>query len=104
MEYDVKVGASKKAEEPKAEAAPAKKGEDKGLLIFTTKTCPNCKMAKAMLDKAGIAYTVIDAEDEKEKTQEFGVKKAPTLFVPNGNGYDVYDNASKIKGWIEANK
>jgi ribonucleoside-triphosphate reductase len=61
-------------------------------------------MAKAMLDKAGIAYTVIDAEDEKEKTVEFGIKKAPTLLVPNGNGYDVYDNASKIKGFIEANK
>ena len=107
MQYDVKVGASKK-NDCKCENEPKKQsnevGEDKGLLIFTTKTCPNCKMAKAMLDKAGIAYTVIDAEDEREKTAEFGVKKAPTLFVPNGNGYDVYDNASKIKGWIEANK
>ena len=109
MQYDVKVGASKKAE-PQAECKC--EGEQKkqtnevgnGLLIFTTKTCPNCKMAKAMLDKAGIAYTVIDAEDEKEKTIEFGIKKAPTLLVPNGNGYDVYDNASKIKGFIEANK
>lgn len=109
MQYDVKVAAPKKAEGQsncKCEDEPKKQAveDGKGLLIFTTKTCPNCKMAKAMLDKAGIAYTVIDAEDEKEKTVEFGVKKAPTLFVPNGNGYDVYDNASKIKGWIEANK
>lgn len=109
MQYDVKVRAPK-AEEPQAECKcedePKKQtnGVGNGLLIFTTKTCPNCKMAKAMLDKAGIAYTVIDAEDEKEKTVEFGIKKAPTLLVPNGNGYDVYDNASKIKGWIESNK
>ncbi len=75
-----------------------------GLLIFTTKTCPNCKMAKMMLDKAGIAYTAIDAEENKEMTVEYGVKKAPTLLVPNGNGYDVYDNASKIKGYIESIK
>ena len=109
MQYDVKVRAPK-AEEPQAECKcedePKKQTNEvgNGLLIFTTKTCPNCKMAKAMLDKAGIAYTVIDAEDEKEKTIEFGIKKAPTLLVPNGNGYDVYDNASKIKGFIEANK
>ncbi|MCM1306384.1 MAG: ribonucleoside triphosphate reductase [Bacteroides sp.] len=72
------------------------------ILIFTTKTCPNCKMAKSMLEKAGIVYTVVDAEDNKDKTVAFGVKKAPTLLVPNGNGYDVYDNASKIKGYIES--
>ncbi len=89
------------------ECAPAceekKEGVD-GLLIFTTKTCPNCKMAKMMLDKAGIAYTAIDAEENKAMTVEYGVKKAPTLLVPNGNGYDVYDNASKIKGYIESIK
>ena len=75
-----------------------------GILIFTTKTCPNCKMAKMMLDKAGISYTAIDAEDNKDMTVNYGVKKAPTMLVPNGNGYDVYDNASKIKGYIESVK
>ena len=93
-----------KAEEKHECACSAQKGADEGLLIFTTKTCPNCKMAKAMLDKAGIAYTVIDAEDNKDQTLAFGVKKAPTLLVPNGSGYDVYDNASKIKGYIESRK
>ena len=75
-----------------------------GILVFTTKTCPNCKMAKMMLDKAGISYTAIDAEDNKDMTVSYGVKKAPTMLVPNGNGYDVYDNASKIKGYIESVK
>ncbi len=71
------------------------------LLLFTTKTCPNCKMAKAMLAKAGIEYTSIDAQDQKDVTLSYGVKKAPTLLVPNGDGYDVYDNASEIKRFIE---
>ena len=70
------------------------------LLLFTTKTCPNCKMAKMLLDKAGVKYTVIDAEDEKEKTIEMGVMKAPTLLVPNKNKYDRYDNASEINRYI----
>ena len=70
-------------------------------LLFTTKTCPNCKMAKMLLDKAGIKYKVIDAEDNKEMTIAYGVKKAPTLLIPNGNKFDVYDNASNIKLYIE---
>lgn len=71
------------------------------LLLFTTKTCPNCKMAKAMLDKANIPYTTIDAEDDKQTTIQYGVKKAPTLLVPNGNEYDTYENASFIKKFVE---
>ena len=77
------------------------KAQVKELLLFTTKTCPNCKMAKAMLQKAGITYTSVDAQDEKEVTLSYGVKKAPTLLVPNGDGFDVYDNASEIKKFIE---
>ncbi len=101
MRGRLEIEAEKKAEE----ATPAPAANDNGLMIFTTKTCPNCKMAKAMLDKAGIGYAVIDAEDNADITKSYGVKKAPTLLVPNGNGgYDVYDNASKIKGYIESVK
>lgn len=74
------------------------------ILLFTTKSCPNCKAAKMMLQKAGIIYDTIDAEDEKDVTVSYGVKKAPTMLVPNGNGYDVYDNASEIKRYIESVK
>lgn len=95
------IAAQATAKEAEAEDKPV--AEDNGIMIFTTKTCPNCRMAKAMLDKAGIGYKVIDAEDNKDVTVKFGVKKAPTLLVPNVNGgYDVYDNASKIKGFIES--
>ena len=78
--------------------------EVRKLMLFTTKTCPNCKMAKMMLDKAGIEYTAIDAEENVDLTVSMGVKKAPTLFVPSEDGYEVYSNASEIKGWIENRK
>ena len=78
--------------------------EVRKIMLFTTKTCPNCKMAKMMLDKAGIEYTAIDAEENVELTVSMGVKKAPTLFVPSEDGYEVYSNASEIKGWIESRK
>ncbi|MEG2274253.1 MAG: anaerobic ribonucleoside-triphosphate reductase, partial [Clostridia bacterium] len=75
-----------------------------GLLLFTTKTCPNCKMAKAMLEAANIPYTAIDAEDDKATTQSYGVKKAPTLLVPNNDGFDRFENASFIKKFVEGYK
>ena len=73
----------------------------KEITLFSTKTCPNCKMAKMLLDKAGIKYKVIDAEDNKDETTRLGIKKVPTLLVPDGDSYDVYENASLIKGYIE---
>ena len=83
-------------------AAKAQQAAAEGMLLFTTKTCPNCKMSKMMLDKAGIGYTPIDAEDNKDQTVKMGIRKAPTLLVPNANGgYDRYENASEIKGFIE---
>ena len=57
-------------------------------------------MAKMLLDKAGIKYTVIDAEDDKEVTLKFGVNKAPTLLVPNKGKYERFDNASEINRYI----
>ncbi len=76
--------------------------EINGPVLFTRNGCPNCKTSKMMLDKAGVKYTVINAEEEKELTMKMGVKKAPTLLVPNGNGYDAYDNASEIRKFIES--
>ena len=79
-------------------------GEQKidSILLFATKTCPNCKMAKTLLDKAGIKYQVVDAEENKEQTIAMGVSKAPTLLVPNGEGFEKFENASNIKKFIES--
>ncbi len=74
----------------------------KELMLFTTKTCPNCKMAKMLLDKAAIKYVTIDAEEQKELTKKFAIRKAPTLLVPKQDGtYETYDNVSLIKKYIE---
>ena len=73
-------------------------------ILFTSSTCPNCKMAKMMLDREHIAYENVDAMEKKDLAKEYGVSKAPTLIVPRGNSYDIYDNASLIRGYIEANK
>mgnify|MGYP002797529685 CR=1 FL=1 len=85
------------AEAPSA-AAENKAGE---LLLFTTKTCPNCKLAKAALDKAGVAYTVVDAEENTELTDKYGVRQAPTLVSVAGDSFETFANASNIKAFAE---
>ena len=76
--------------------------EMNGPILFTRNGCPNCKTSKMMLDKAGVKYEVINAEENPQITIKYGVKKAPTLLVPNGNGVDAYDNASEIRKYIES--
>ena len=71
-------------------------------LLFTRNGCPNCKTSKMMLDKAGIKYDVVNAEEDKETTLRFGIKKVPTLLVPDGDDFKVYDNASEIRKYIES--
>ena len=73
-------------------------------MLFTSPTCPNCKMAKMLLDKEGINYKNIDATTNKDTTLAYGITKAPTLLVPHGDSYDVYENASLIRGYIEKAK
>ena len=67
--------------------------------LFTTKTCPNCKLAKEYLKD--INYVVIDAEENMELAMRYGVMQAPTLVVVNGDEYKKYVNASNIKKYVE---
>ena len=73
---------------------------DARVLLFTTKTCPNCKIADALLQKANITFEKVDAEENAQLSKEFGIRQAPTLIVMNGEKYDTYTNVSNIKRFI----
>lgn len=68
--------------------------------LFTTKTCPNCKAAKEYL--RGESYVLIDAEENMELAQRYGVMQAPTLVVVNGSNHKKYVNVSNIKKYAES--
>ena len=78
-----------------------KKEEVLDNVLFTTPTCPNCKMAKMILDKAGVKYSVVDATKETELAKKYGVMKAPTMFVNSQGKQLKLDNVSDIKRYIE---
>ena len=102
--YDVEHSVLKKAQPQEENEAKECECEVKEILLFTSPTCPNCKMAKLLLEKANISYKLIDAVENKELALQFQVKKAPTMFVPTNEGYDVFDNVSDIKKYIEGLK
>ena len=66
-------------------------------VIFTTPTCPNCRLAVTMLDKQGFAYEKLNAEDNAELAKKYGVKQAPTLVVTDGEHFEKYAGAGAIK-------
>ena len=105
-EYDVANSVLKRPEGAEAVAAYAPVAEnvaesaEEVKYLFTTKTCPNCKLAKEYLQ--GVEYEIIDAEENMELAQRFGVMQAPTLVVVSGDEYKKYVNASNIKKYADS--
>jgi len=67
--------------------------------LFTTATCPNCKLAKSYL--ADEKYILIDANENVELATKYGIMQAPTLVVIGGGKVQKYAGASKIKQYAD---
>ena len=70
------------------------------LKLYVTKYCPNCSRAKEILDRAGIAYDVIDAQTVPSECARLGIMQAPTLVVDDDHKYT---NVSNIIRFVESN-
>ena len=53
-----------------------------------------------MLDKAGVNYKVLDADENPELVEKYNVMQAPTLIVQNEEGFQKLNGVSDIKGWL----
>jgi ribonucleoside-triphosphate reductase len=99
--YDV-MG-SKREFRAREEAADTGHGEDKcgqpgeRYLLFTTASCPNCRIAKQLLDRAGINYESVLAEENAELTRSLAVSQAPTLVILKDEAHRIYRGISEIK-------
>ena len=89
------------SEAKKVECETAAPEGEMRTLLFTTKTCPNCRIASSSLEKANIAYEVVDAEENEELVKKYGVMQAPTLIVISESGVQKMANASNIKAYAE---
>jgi len=89
------------AQDPVGAQVKAVAGDDK-VMLFATKTCPNCKMAKTFLDKAGVKYEVVIADENPDLVAEFGVKAAPTLVTVKDGQAQAIANVSNIRKYLES--
>jgi len=71
------------------------------IMLFATRTCPNCKMAEMFLDKAGISFKKIYADENAELTEKYEIRQAPTLIITDGERFDKIVNVSNIRKYIE---
>ena len=70
-------------------------------LLITTRTCPNCKVAISMLDRAGIEYDKIVADEEPEVAKRYGITQAPTLVAAGESGIELYAGIMNVKKFAE---
>ena len=70
--------------------------------LFTTKTCPNCAIAKDCLKD--VAYIPVDAEENPDLCRKYFIMSAPTLVVENASGAHKYELVSAIKKYVESLK
>ena len=99
--YTLEAAEAAMAQAVAAAATEAAATCEEQILLFTTKTCPNCRIAGAILNQAGVAFDKVDAEEHVDLVNAYGVRQAPTLIVVKGNEFQKYNNASEIKKFAE---
>ena len=111
-EYVLETSVMKRTAPKKEEEAPADSTSLADIpasakaqnILFTTATCPNCKIAVLMLEKAGVTFEKLLANENAELAKSFGIMQAPTLVVSDGKDYKKYVGVSEIKGYINSAK
>ena len=95
------VATARIAEKEEGSRAPAAASGLTKATLFARVNCPNCKIARAYMDKAGFAYDEVIAEDNPELTTAYGVKQAPTLIVPDDKGgFSKFAGAGAIRAML----
>ena len=68
--------------------------------LFATPTCPNCKIAAAAMDKLGMVYEKVYANEHIDMAKEFGVRQAPTLVIASDGAIEKYAGLPEIKKYL----
>ncbi len=83
-------------------AKNAQAAGEKKIMLFATRTCPNCKIAVTLLEKAGVPFEKIIADENPDLTQKYGVKQAPTLVVDDSKTVEKIAGAGAIRAFADA--
>ena len=105
-EYVIETSVLKKKDDSCAceEKVNAPASTDSKVVMFATQTCPNCKVAASLLEKAGISYEKLYVNENEELAKKLELKQAPTLVIMNGETVEKHVGVAGIKKYIEASK
>ena len=73
-------------------------------MLFTTATCPNCKMAKKFISEAGFDCDILLAEENQELVKLYEITSAPTMVVFDDGKPVKIQNVSNIRKFLDENK
>ena len=104
--YDIGKSVLKrqKAEEETAQQQAKSEAYDSAkaqIFLFTTATCPNCKMAEGFLQAQDVAYVKLAAEEHADLVRKYGILQAPTLVVDQNSNVQKFMNVSEIRRYAE---
>jgi ribonucleoside-triphosphate reductase len=86
--------------ETPVEAPAAVSCEGTKAILISRVTCPNCRVAENLLNKAGIAYEKLIAEEHADLCRQYGVKGAPTLIITDGENHQNHYSVPEIKKYL----
>jgi glutaredoxin len=70
------------------------------MILYGKEHCPNCEMAKALLDKFHFEYEYVTFEQNQDLAYKYNVTNVPVLITDNG---DVIRTNMNIKKWVSEN-
>ena len=73
-------------------------------MLFTTSTCPNCKMAKKFISEYGFDCDILLAEENTDLVKMYEITSAPTLIVFEEGQPVKIANVSNIRKYLEENR
>jgi ribonucleoside-triphosphate reductase len=71
--------------------------------LITTKTCPNCHVAKKYLNSHN-GLMILDADEHTDVVEKYNIQSAPTLIIINDNIVSKYTGLSNIRKYVDAVK
>ncbi|MCH4020883.1 MAG: ribonucleoside triphosphate reductase [Erysipelotrichaceae bacterium] len=86
------------------ETKPVNSSSTQKYLLFTTPTCPNCRIIEKFLDEHHVDYEIKDALENKDLTRKYGILQAPTMVVESSEGPQLYVNTGSIMSFINQSK
>ncbi len=70
-------------------------------MLVTSNSCPNCSLAKVLLDKSGINYELINADENIDLATKYSIRQIPALIVENKNKSEIIIQLHNIKNYVE---